>query len=216
MPSPTGRRLALLGGTIATTFFLAVGAAVGAVPRIGDAPAQPAAATDSPAVQAQAPAPAPVAEAAPATTEAPPTTVAPEPSTTVAPATATKPAAPKTPPTTAAPAPAAPAPAAPTTPPATTAPKVAPGQRITPTSAQVQAAITALHSRIPMFSPTESQLLAFADAACSQFDQGQTFAQVQATVQKAVSYVQGASLSAADAQYAVNVVVSLRCPGYLA
>ena len=93
--------------------------------------------------------------------------------------------------------------------------KPAPGQRVDPSSAAVQAAVAALHQRIPLFAPTNAQLLAFADAACASFDRGQTAAQVQATVQQAVSQVQGASLSAADAQFAVATVVQLRCPGLL-
>jgi hypothetical protein len=92
---------------------------------------------------------------------------------------------------------------------------VAPGQRLEPTSAEVQAAATALHQRIPLFAPTVQQLRTFADAVCTSFDQGQSQAQVQATVQQAVSRIQGASLSAADADFAVHTVVTLRCPGYL-
>ena len=79
----------------------------------------------------------------------------------------------------------------------------------------MQAAIAQLHQRIPLFNPNESQLRTFADAACTSFDQGQTFGQVQATVQQAVSHVQGASLSAADADFAVRTVLQLRCPGWL-
>jgi hypothetical protein len=86
---------------------------------------------------------------------------------------------------------------------------------VNPTSAQVQAAITTLHQRIPLFEPNEAQLRTFADAACTQFDQGQTHAQVVETVRRAVTYIQGASLSAADADFAVRTVLQLRCPGYL-
>ena len=112
--------------------------------------------------------------------------------------------------------PAADAAAAPTPPPAPPAPpKLPPGQRVNPTSAQVQAAIAQLHQRIPLFQPNESQLRTFADAVCTSFDQGQSFGQVQATVQQAVSNVQGASLSAPDAEFAVRTVLELRCPGWL-
>jgi len=89
-----------------------------------------------------------------------------------------------------------------------------PGQRVNPTSAQVQAAIGALHQRIPLFAPTDQQLRTFAEAVCASFDQGQTAAQVQSSVQEAVSHIQGASLSSADADFAVRTVVDLRCPGY--
>jgi hypothetical protein len=121
-------------------------------------------------------------------------------------------------PTTAAPAttpPSAPASETEPTTPAPTAPKYAPGQRINPSSADMQTALSALSTRIPLFKPTEPQLRAFADAACAQFDQGQSKSQVEATVRQAVTYVQGASLSPADAEFAVRTVVALRCPGYL-
>ena len=216
MPPTTNRIVAALGVATAAILVLAVGAAVGTVPRAGDgeraratieAAATSEAAT-SPAPIAQAPAP----EATTTTTAAPPTTAAPAPA--AAPSTTVARAAPKTaaPTTAASPTRSPAAPAAPVT---TAAPKLAPGQRLNPTSAQVQAAITQLHQRIPMFSPTEPQLRTFADAVCAQLDQGQTLAQVQQTVQQAITYIQGASLSAPDAEFAVRIVVGLRCPGYL-
>jgi pyruvate/2-oxoglutarate dehydrogenase complex dihydrolipoamide acyltransferase (E2) component len=162
--------------------------------------AGPDPATDPPSVPGVATAPAPPA--------APATTVAPRPKTPAP--TAGRTTTPSTPPTTAATAAAAPAvPAAPAT------PTFAPGQRINPTSAQVQTAITTLTQRIPLFKPTDPQLRTFADAVCASFDQGQTKAQVQATVRDAVSRIPGASLSEADAEFAVRIVVGLRCPGYL-
>jgi len=94
-------------------------------------------------------------------------------------------------------------------------PRFAPGQRISPTSVQVQGAISTLTQRIPLFKPNESQLRTFADAACTSFDQGQTFKQVSSTIRQAVTYVQGASISPADADLAARTVVTLRCPGYL-
>ena len=78
----------------------------------------------------------------------------------------------------------------------------------------MQAAIAALHQRIPLFQPTETQRT-FADAVCTSFDQGRTQAQVESIVREAVSHIQGASRSAADAAFAVRTVVGLRCPGYL-
>lgn len=158
-------------------------------------------------VPATAPEPQPVPDAVAA-----PTTAAPV-ATTAAPKAAppTTAARTRTPPTTAAPV---------TTPaPVTTAapvtPTFAPGQRINPSSAQVQAAMATLTQRIPLFKPNESQLKTFADAACTSFDQGQTFTQVSSTIRQAVTYVQGASLSTPDADFAVRTVVTLRCPGYL-
>ncbi|MGH9266386.1 MAG: hypothetical protein ACRD1D_17005 [Acidimicrobiales bacterium] len=205
--SPTlTRRLPLAGA--AFTLALALAACGGSEPSGTAASAS----GDAPAPAGASPAPEPPAGAAPPTTEAPP----PE-----APAAATPPAkqpatpttkgratAPTTPPTTA-------APAAPPTTTAPVTPTFAKGQRINPTSAQVQGAITTLRQRIPLFQPTEPQLRTFADAACTSLDQGQSRAQVQSAVQQAVTYVQGASLSAADAEFAVRTVVGLRCPGYL-
>jgi hypothetical protein len=192
---------------IAAVLVLAVGVAVGAGPRLTDtAAADGAPEAAAPASPAE---PAPAAAAAPAPAAEPPATSAPEPATTAAPATPRK-----APATTVAPEPEAVA--APPPPPAPPAPpKLPPGQRVNPTSAQVQAAIAQLHGRIPLFQPNESQLRTFADAVCASFDQGQSFAQVTSTVQQAVSNVQGASLSAADADFAVRTVLQLRCPGWL-
>ena len=142
------------------------------------------------------------AETVPPTTQAPPTTKAPAPTprtrkpttTTVAPAT---------------PAASAPAPTTPTT------ARVRSGQRVAFTAAGVQAAAAAITQRIPLFKPNDAQLRTFADAVCTSFDQGQTQAQVQATIRDAVSRIQGQSLSEADAAFMVHTVTQLRCPGYL-
>lgn len=214
--SPPTRRRAALGAGLAATLVFAGAIAVWAGP--GDAGATSAAYSVSGTEQGIAGTDAPatpdttVAVDTTTTVPAPPTTEAPQASTTpttkkVATPTTVKRASP----TTTKPASPAPAPApapAPT-------PTANPGARLNPTSAQVQAAITTLHQRIPLFQPNEAQLRTFAEAACSQFDQGQTHAQVVETVRKAVTYIQGASLSVADADFAVRTVVQLRCPGYL-
>lgn len=156
------------------------------------------------------------AETAPTTAVAEPQPEATTP-TTSAEVTATTAAPRRLTPTTAAPA-TTPATSPPAESPATTAspaPRYAPGQRINPSSSDMQTAMATLSTRIPLFKPTESQLRTFADAACTSFDQGQTRQQVESTVRQAVTYVQGASLSAADAEFAVRTVVQLRCPGYL-
>ncbi|HEV2760185.1 MAG TPA: hypothetical protein VGV86_11510 [Acidimicrobiales bacterium] len=217
--SPTKKRTkALAGGVAGAALLLAVG--VAAVAHVADTgPTAPAASvvrdasagagdTAAPSPRAGMPAEAPpdtappamAAPAAPAAKAAVPSTTAttrraPAPSTTAAPSAVAAAAPAPTP---------APAPA-----------KPAPGQRVAYTTAGVQAAITSLHQRIPLFSPTDPQLRTFADAVCTSFDQGQTMTQVQGTVRQAVSHVQGASLSAADADFAVRVVAQLRCPGYL-
>jgi hypothetical protein len=208
MPSTMNRSQALLGVAIGVTLVMGVGA--GVVPRLAHPAHQPAAqlagagpgagtgtnASAPPAASASPdapPSPDVVAVTAPA-----PATSAPAPLPTVTPSTS---------------APSSPDPAASDG--VAVAAAVPPGQRLEPTSAQVQAAASALHQRIPLFAPTASQLRTFADAVCTSFDQGQSQAQVQATVQQAVSRIQGASLSAADADFAVRTVVALRCPGYL-
>lgn len=207
------RRVAVLGGALGVVAVLGVGLALAAAPAsvtsatTGSSRDSVIAAVSSPdpqqtEVTTSTTAPA----AAPATTSAP---------AAAAPTSAAPPAKAKATPTTAAPAAPAAAPAPPATTAAPAAPKLAPGQRLNPTSADVQAAITQLHTRIPLFAPTESQLRTFADAVCTSFDQGQTAAQVQSTVQQAVSHIQGASLSAADAQFAVTLMAHLRCPGYV-
>jgi hypothetical protein len=213
--STTKRSKALAGGIAGTALLLTLG--VAAVAQIGDS--GPAAPTASVVRAGDAHAPAVVPADAPPT-DTPPTTPAPVDTTTTAPAaTATPPSTtattrkPTAPRTAATPAPAAAA-AAPTTAPA--APKLPPGLRVPYTTAAVQAAVSALTQRIPLFKPTEAQLKTFADAVCTSFDQGQTVAQVQATIRDAVSRIQGASLTEADAAFAVRTVTQLRCPGYLA
>ena len=212
-PTPTRRR-AILAGGLAATLLLAGGIAVWAGP--GDSSKTSAAISTSATANGTvetaegAGTPEPTVVADTTTTVAAPTTTTP---TTSAPTTAkaTTPTTAKaaSPTTTKPAAPPAPAPAPPP------APAVKSGQRVNPTSTQVQAAITTIHQRIPLFQPNEAQLRTFADAACAQFDQGQTHAQVVETVRKAVTYIQGASLSAADADFAVRTVLQLRCPGYL-
>lgn len=220
MPSTIGRRVALMGGTVAATLSVAVGVALGAVPKLTAAPA-PASTVHASEAALTAPTPDAVPAEIPTTTTAPAAAAEAPPPVAAAGAPAGTPAAAATPPTTArAATKPAPSPTVTTAAPAATAaapaaPKLAPGQRLNPTSAQVQAAITQLHQRIPLFAPTEAQLRSFADAVCTSFDQGQTMAQVDATVQKAVTYIQGASLSAPDADFAVRLVLGLRCPGYL-
>jgi hypothetical protein len=210
-------RKVLAGGIAGAALLVALG--VAAVAQVNDdaGPSAPTAtaARASSTETALTPAPGPqVAAETPAQT-VPPATVAP-PATTPAPAAkATAPSTTattrKAPATTVAPAPTVPA--APATTPTTA--KVRSGARVAYTTASVQAAIAAITGRIPLFKPNDSQLRTFADAVCGQFDQGQTWAQVQATIRQAVTHIQGQSLSDADAAFMVQTVTSLRCPGYL-
>ena len=205
MTSATTRK-AFAGAVAGAALVLALGAA--ALGQVGGTSPTASVASVARASSAGAVAPTPEAQApaetVPPTTQAPPTTKAPAPTTTPRtrkPTTATV----------APPAPAPPAPA-PTTP--TTA-KVRSGQRVAFTAAGVQAAAAAITQRIPLFKPNDAQLRTFADAVCTSFDQGQTQAQVQATIRDAVSRIQGQSLSEADAAFMVHTVTQLRCPGYL-
>jgi hypothetical protein len=217
VPRTTNPRKALAGGVAGTALLLALG--VAAVAQMTDSgPTSPAASVARASSQELAAAASPEPQGAPTDT-APPTTAAiPAPAAP----TPTAPAAKATPSTTAttrkAPsttvAPATTPTSAPATTP-TTAAKVRSGARVAYTTAGVQSAMAAITQRIPLFKPNDAQLRAFADAVCGQFDQGQTLAQVQATIRQAVTHLQGQSLSDADAAFMVQTVSALRCPGYL-
>jgi hypothetical protein len=216
--SRTTRAKALPAAIAGTALFVAL--AAGAAARAGDT-GSPAIRSTSAAVAVTTRPAAPTTAAGPALDRAT-TTPAPAPAAalataTTAPATTKPTAAPTTATTRKATSPASTATSAPTQATATTvaAAKPAPGVRIAYTTASVQTAATALHQRIPLFAPTDAQLENFADAVCTSFDQGQTWSQVVATVQDAVSRIQGQSLSQPDADFAVRTVVQLRCPGYL-
>ena len=212
MSSTTTRSPAVIGATLAATLLVAGGVAVWATSGPDGSPAASPASAIERTTPVETPADPPPTVAEPPTTVAPAATVpGPTPST---PTTAPRTAARATTPTTVTPKASSPTPV-PAAPAAPVTPQFTPGQRINPTSAQVQAAIATLHQRIPLFEPTEPQLRTFADATCASFDQGQTKAQVVDTVRQAVTYIQGASISPADAEFAVRTVVQLRCPGYL-
>lgn len=209
---------AVAGAIAGAVLVLTLG--VGAVAITADTgPATPTASIARAADADQSDAPTSVPTEAPPA-EPPTTAASPSTAPTTAAPTAKPPSPPKTattrraaaPTTVASPAP-VPAPA-PTTAPAPA--KLPPGHRVPFTSSAVQAAAASLHQRIPLFNPSESQLRTFADAVCTSFDQWQTLAQVQSTVRQAVTHIQGASLSEADAAFAVRTVVQLRCPGWLA
>lgn len=207
--TPATTRKAVAGGIAGAALVLALGAA--ALGQVGGttptASVASVARTSSEGAATPTPTPHAPVETAPPTTQAPAPPAAP---TTKAPAPAPTTRKPTT--TTVAPAaPAAPAPA-PTTP---TTVKVRSGARVAYTTAGVQAAISAITQRIPLFKPNDAQLRTFADAVCTSFDQGQSQAQVQATIRDAVSRIQGQSLSEADAEFMVRTVTQLRCPGYL-
>ena len=210
MPPAITTLKALAGSIAGTALVLALGvAAVGQVGGTGPTgPTASVARASSEAAPAPTPEPRAPVETVPPTTQAPaaeaaPAAKAPAPSTTATTRKATTTTVARTAP--------APAPVA-TTP---TTVKVRSGERVAFTSAGVQAAAAAITQRIPLFKPNDAQLRTFADAVCSSFDQGQTQAQVQATIRDAVSRIQGQSLSDADAEFMVRTVTQLRCPGYL-
>nr|MDQ6928800.1 hypothetical protein [Actinomycetota bacterium] len=155
----TGRNRSVVGGAAGLTLVLALGVATGIVPHASDrTPPAPqlTAASAAPTVPVAAPeappatgAPAPVVEAPPA------------PAPKVRSSTAVSSASEQSDPSTEADA--APAPEA-----VAAAAGVA---RVTPSSAQVQAAIQGFHQRIPLFSPTAAQVAQFGDQVCSAFDQ---------------------------------------------
>ncbi|MDQ6928372.1 MAG: DUF732 domain-containing protein, partial [Actinomycetota bacterium] len=86
--------------------------------------------------------------------------------------------------------------------------------RVTPSSAQVQAAIQGFHQRIPLFSPTAAQVAQFGDQVCSAFDQGQSYAQVKATGLQMVTQYPFVKITSADADWMIHTAVSMYCPGY--
>lgn len=215
MPRTTNPRKALAGGIAGTALLLALG--VAAVAQVTDSgPASPAASAARASSEELATPAAPGPQAAPPETAPPTTVAAPAPAAPTTAAPAAKTAAPSTTATTrkAPSTTVAPAPAVPTTTP-TTVPRVRSGERVAYTAGGVQSAVAAITQRIPLFKPNDAQLRAFADAVCGQFDQGQTLAQVQATIRQAVTQIQGQSLSDADAAFMVQTVTALRCPGYL-
>ncbi len=213
----TRRVHTLLAGATGLTLVLGVGVAVGAVPRpvspeseasVHAAAVTPGAAaviaTGAPAVDA--PVPPPTTEAATTVPTAPPTTgkaAGPAAGAEAAPAGGPAPVA------------ADPAPVTPSLSGGTVAAAPSSSARANPTSAQVQAAIQQIATRIPFFSvATEAQARQFGDAVCTAFDQGNTYAQVRTQVQQALSQLPMVTIKPADMDFAIRTAVQLFCPGY--
>ena len=217
----TSGKLKVLAGAVGVNLALALAVSVGALPQPGANDPVHAAAVSEVVEEAAPAARQPgdaVTGASQAQTEAP-TTVVP----TTASGTATTVAKPKTtaPATTKAPTrtktthAAAPPPAV--TAPAPTAPaapvKVA---RRTPSTAEVNAAISQLKQQVGglllLVSPTPAQIDQVGDQVCTAFDNGQTFAQVKAT---ALSMIPPSVIvTAATTEWAVRQAVTLYCPGH--
>jgi len=209
----TRRVHTLIAGAAGLTLVLGVGVAVGAVPR--PVTTENAASVHAPAIvgSESVAATADTPAAAPDTTE-PPTTEAPTTTVTTPPTTAAKAKAAAQ----ADPAPTAdptPAPAAPAAPAAAIPSGPTLAARVNPTTAQVQAAIAQIATRIPFFSvATDAQARQFGDAVCTAFDQGNSYAQVKTQVQQALSQLPLVSIKPADMDFAIRTAVSLFCPGY--
>jgi hypothetical protein len=109
-----------------------------------------------------------------------------------------------------APKPTTPAPVVVTAPAPTTA--ALPARR-TPSAAEVNQVIARVHAMIPLFTPTQAQIVKVGDQVCTAFDQGKTVAQIKATaMQMAGAYA--ALIPAGVADSAVRTIVTLFCPGY--
>ncbi len=210
-----GRVHMLLAGATSLTFVLGVGVAVGAVPRPG---------TNGTASVHTATVGADVATVASDTPGS--DTTAPEPESTEAPTTdptspATEAAAGKgsasnTP---ASPAHESSAPDASLSPapgPAPAPPASVVVPRTNPTSAQVRAAISQIATRVPFFAvASEAQARQFGDAVCTAFDEGNSYAQVKAQLQQALSQLPGVTVTPADFDFAIRIAVELFCPGHM-
>ena len=208
----TRRVHTLIAGAAGLTLVLGVGVAVGAVPR--PVATENAASVHSAAVVADTPADPGVADTPAVPATEPPTTEAPSTTVTTPPTTAAKAKAATTttqadpaPAAAADPGPAAPAPAIPS------GPTLA--ARVNPTTAQVQAAIAQIATKIPFFSvATDAQARQFGDAVCTAFDQGNSYAQVKTQVQQALSQLPLVTIKPADMDFAIRTAVQLFCPGY--
>ena len=200
----------VLAAAAGCTFSLAIGVSVGAVPGPGDEAKLPAASAPALAIRPSATGQALIAAHIVAPTTA--TTLA-APSPTVASTTAPRVTTPPTTrprPTTTAPAAALPASAAPT-PVALVA-----AARRTPSSAEVEAAISSLVQQVGgllrLVRPTPAQIAKAGDQVCTGFDTGQSFAQVKSTGLSMVP--SSVTVSPATADWAVRTAVSMYCPDH--
>lgn len=224
----TRRNRRALAGIVGVNLALALAVSAGAVPLSGAhddgrsaATVASAAVTQEPAATvrqagdgvsaamaqgsaATTPPPVPTAEASKATG----TTVAP---TTVPVVTAGRSAA------------AAPTAARPTvTVPAVATPSVAAGvvaqvARRVPAAAEVQQAISNLPQHVrSIIKPSPAQVAQLGTTVCGMFDAGQSFAQVKATGLQMVTQVPLTTVLPGGADWVVETVVTLYCPGHLA
>ncbi len=202
-----GRAVAVLGGAAGLTFCLAGGVAVGVVPQAGGGTAASVRTEAATTQEAIAPttgdtvAPDTVARDTSAPTPAPTTAVANTHTTAAPPATATASSSEQE----------TGAGTAGTTGTAATQAGPTTAARVTPSSAQVNAAIAQIGAGLPI---TEAQARQFGDQVCSAFDQGQSFSAVKATALQEAKKVPFVTVSAAQVDSAVRTAVQLFCPGY--
>lgn len=92
-------------------------------------------------------------------------------------------------------------------------PSLAP--RTQPSAAQVQQAIETIHNAVPFFTPTPAQVAQVGNEVCTDFDHGETYAEV---VAQALNDVGAGSYSwmipSSVPAEAVSTLVGLYCPGY--
>jgi hypothetical protein len=86
-----------------------------------------------------------------------------------------------------------------------------------PSVAEVDQAIAGVRkyvrSLLPV-NPTHAQVAELGDKICTEFDQGQTLAQVKATGAQLVKQVPFATLRPGGDDYIVRTGVALYCPGH--
>ena len=85
--------------------------------------------------------------------------------------------------------------------------------RRTPTAAEVNQAIKAVHQLVPFFTPTATQVARVGNQVCTAFDQGMTFAQVKSKISAMLGSLSWLVPSSVATQ-GVRTIVSLYCPGY--
>ena len=102
---------------------------------------------------------------------------------------------------------------APTTTSAATAPTPSVAPIVTPTSAEVQQAIDAVHDVVPFFTPTPAQIASAGIEVCTSINAGDSLATVEAA---ALNMVGAGSLSSlvpsSDTAVAIQTLVALYCP----
>ncbi len=85
--------------------------------------------------------------------------------------------------------------------------------RRTPSAAEVNNAIQAVHQLVPFFTPTAKQVARVGNQVCTALDQGMTFAQVKSKISAMLGSLSWL-LPSSIAGQGVRTTVNLYCPGY--